>query len=404
MRQVITVSLNGRAYQLEDDAYAVLGSYLGAAAVALAGNPDKDEIVADLEQAIADKCDRYLSPHKTVVGRAELARVIDEMGPVDGAAPEVGPAPAAGSAAGVGAGAAPASPAGAAAPAGDGAAPKRLYQISEGALISGVCNGIAAYLAVDVTLVRLGFVAAAFLTGGGAVLVYLVLMFVVPYASTSEEHAAARGLPFNARALVERAKQKAAEFANSADWQGSKEHWKNEWRSEWRRARAEWRTEWRRTRAEWRARRWSRPPPPPPPPPASARPVPYAAHVVTGVILAALGVVLALWTIGWIIALASLVMTGAIFGWGLPHDVPFWLGILVLIILYQAVAWPLKAVRRAAYYPGGGYHVPWVAAWDGVVGFAILFALAWYGYHHVPEVRDLFDHLGRALDRTGLTV
>jgi phage shock protein PspC (stress-responsive transcriptional regulator) len=390
MRQVITVSLNGRAYQLEDDAYGVLSAYLGDAARALAGNPDKDEIVADLEQAIADKCDRYLNPHKTVVGRAELARIIEEMGPVDGAAPAAGPAPAADSGA-----------ASAAAPPRDGAAPKRLYQISEGALVSGVCNGIAAYLAVDVTLVRLAFVVLAFLTGGGAVLAYLVLMFVVPYASTSEEHAAARGLPFNARALVERAKRKAAEFANGPDWSGSKEHWKNEWRSEWRRARAEWRSEWRRTRAEWRARHWSRPPPPAPP---SAAPAPYAAHVVTGFLLAVLGVVLALFTIGWVLALVSLVTTGAIFGWWLPHDVPFWVGIIVLIVLYNLVAWPIKAARRAAYYPGGGYHGPWVAAWDGVVGLAILFALGWYGYHHVAEVRDLFDHLSRAFDRTVLRV
>ena len=398
MRQVITVSLNGRAYQLEDDAYAVLSAYLAESAVALAGNPDKDEIIADLEQAIADKCDRYLNAHKTVVGRAELARIIEEMGPVDGAPAAAGPAPAAAAGATPGAGA----PGAAATPPGDATAPKRLYQISEGALISGVCNGIAAYFSVDVTLVRLGFVAMAFLTGGVVVLAYLVLMFVVPYASTSEEHAAARGLPFNARALVERAKKQAAEFASSTHWQGSKEHWKDEWRSEWRRARTEWRDEWRRSRAEWRARRWSRPPPSQQPPAGPT--VPYVAHVVTGFILAALGIVLALWTIGWLIAFASLVATGAIFGWGLPHDVPFWVGIVVLIVVYQVVAWPLKALRRAAYYPGAGYHGPWVAAWDGVVGVAILFALAWYGYHHVPEVRNLLDHLGRELDRTGLTV
>jgi phage shock protein PspC (stress-responsive transcriptional regulator) len=386
MRQVITVSLNGRAYQLEDDAYAVLGAYLGEAARALSGNPDKDEIVADLEQAIADKCDRYLGDHKTVVVRSELARIIDEMGPVDGASP----GPAAAPAGDAGAAGAPAAAASA------GPAPKRLYQISEGAIVSGVCNGIAAYLGVDVTIVRLVFVLLALLTGGAAVLAYLVLMFVVPYASTSEEHAAARGLPFNARALVERAKQKAAEFASGAQWHGAG----TQWRSEWRRARAQWRSDWRQSRAAWRARR---PPPPPPAPPPSA-PVPYAAHVVTGCLLAILGVVLALFTIGWLLALASLVTTGAIFGWGLPHDVPFWAGIIVLIVIYNLVAWPIKAARRAAYYPGSGYHGPWVAAWDGVLGIAILVALAWYGYHHVPEVRELFDHLTRAFDRVALTV
>jgi phage shock protein PspC (stress-responsive transcriptional regulator) len=381
MRQVITVSLNGRAYQLEDDAHAALAAYLADAARALSGNPDEDEIIADLEQAIADKCDRYLGPHKNVVVRVELLKIIEEMGPVDDA------------------GAA----AGAAAPTPQRAppAPKRLYQISDGAIVSGVCNGIAAYLGVDVTIVRLAFIVLALLTGGAAVLAYLVLMFVIPYASTSEEHAAARGLPFNARALVERAKQKAAEFASGTDWRGSGRRWSRAWRGEWRRARAEWRSEWRRARAEWRAQRGSGPPSPPPPPPAPA-PVPYAAHVVTGCLLAILGVVLALFTIGWVLALVSLVTTGAIFGWGLPDAAPVWVGIIVLIVLYNLVAWPIKAARRAAYYPGGGYHGPWVAAWDGVVGIAILIALAWYGYHHVPELRDLIDHLTHAFDRTAL--
>ena len=55
MRRVITISLNGNAYQLEEDACGLLTQYLEDAARALAGDPDRTEIVADLEQAIADK-------------------------------------------------------------------------------------------------------------------------------------------------------------------------------------------------------------------------------------------------------------------------------------------------------------------------------------------------------------
>ncbi|HXQ30518.1 MAG TPA: PspC domain-containing protein [Steroidobacteraceae bacterium] len=393
MQRVITVSLNGNAYQLEDDAYPALAAYLEESMRALAANPDKDEIMADLEQAIADKCARYLNPHKTVLARAEIAQVIAEMGPVADEASDLAARAARSSesrtAGGpTGAGAATPEP-----------APRRLYQISEGAIVSGVCNGIAAYFKVDVTLVRVIFVALLFLTGGAALLGYLVLMFVVPYASTSEEHAEARGLPFNARALVERAKQKYSEFRSSPDWRRSRA----EWRQEWRRARAEWRLEWRRARAEWRAHRrayrGSAPFPPPPVGPAPA-PVPYAAHVVAGTLLAVLGLVLALFTIGWLLALASLVMTGAVFGWPLPHDVPVWVAIVALLVLYNLVAWPIKAARRAAYYPRSGYHAPWVAAWDSVVGLAILAALLSYAYGHVPEVHDFFDHLRHVWDHS----
>jgi len=128
--------------------------------------------------------------------------------------------------------------------------------------------------------------------------------------------------------------------------------------------------------------------------------VPYAAHVVTGTLLAVLGLVLALFTIVWLLALASLVMTGAVFGWPLPYNVPVWTAIVALLVVYSLVAWPIKAARRAAYYPGSGYHAPWVAAWDSIIGLAILAALLWYAYGHVPEVRDLVDHLRHVWDRT----
>src|SRR6185312_12142255 len=179
MRPVISVSLSGRAYQLEDDAHAALAGYLDSAARALAGNPDQAEILADLEQAIADKLERCLGPHKTVIARGEIEQVIHEMGPVDsgpGSAasqdgvPRDAPPGNCGADNSAGAG-------GAAGDAGAGgqpgaAAPKRLYQISAGALLSGVCKGIAVYLDVDVTLVRALFVVAAVLTGGLAILVY----------------------------------------------------------------------------------------------------------------------------------------------------------------------------------------------------------------------------------------
>jgi phage shock protein PspC (stress-responsive transcriptional regulator) len=373
MRRVISASLNGNAYQIEEDAYQVLATYLDEGARALAGNPDKDEIVADLEQAIADKCARYLSPHKSVLSREEIEQVLKEMGPVEGGQPAAGPAAGA--------------PKDAAAAEPDGGAPRRLYQISDGAIVSGLCNGIAAYLHVDVTIVRLVFVVLLFLSGGLALLAYLVLMFVVPYAKTSEEHAAARGLPLNARTLVERAKAQASEFANKDDWRRAR----SEWKDEWRRTRAEWRDEWRRTRAEWRKQR-RQPLANPPPPAAAPAPVPYAAHVLMGLVLAVLGLFLAFFTVGWLIALVSLATTGAILGWALPSSVPMWLGFVLLIVVYQLVAWPIRALRHAGYRGGDGFHGPGVAVFDGLASAALLCVIGWYAYHHVPAIHDLWNH------------
>ncbi len=51
MNKVVTINLNGTAYQLEEAGYEVLRHYLDAAVLSLANNPDKDEIVTDIEQA-----------------------------------------------------------------------------------------------------------------------------------------------------------------------------------------------------------------------------------------------------------------------------------------------------------------------------------------------------------------
>ena len=49
--------------------------------------------------------------------------------------------------------------------------------------ISGVCGGIAEYLNVDPTLVRLAAVALAIITGGAFIIAYIVAMVVMPQSA-----------------------------------------------------------------------------------------------------------------------------------------------------------------------------------------------------------------------------
>ena len=206
MQKVITINLNGNAYQLDETAFGALRAYLDRAEMQLKDNPDRAEIISDLEQAIADKCNRVLGAHKSVVTAAEVEQIIQEMGPVDGAQGESAGAEA-----------------GAAGRAGDRARtatepPRRLYQISDGAMISGVCKGLAAYFHIDVTIVRIIFVVLAVVTKGVWIAVYVLLMVVVPHAATSEERAAAHGQPFNAQELIDQAKRNYTRFKGSRDW------------------------------------------------------------------------------------------------------------------------------------------------------------------------------------------
>jgi phage shock protein PspC (stress-responsive transcriptional regulator) len=371
MQKVITINLNGNAYQIDEGGYAALVAYLEGAERSLKDNPDLAEIVADLEQAIADKCRGFLGPHKTVVTAAEVDQIIRDMGPVDDAGGA--DAQSAGGGAGTHSGASAAGPSAGAAGRG---APRRLYLIHEGAMLAGVCSGLAAYLHVDVTLVRIAFLLLALVTRGGFGLVYLALAFVVPPADTSEERAAAHGQPFNAQELIDRAKQKYASFADSQGWG---RRWRREQRAGRRwgratRAQSPWNSSWRQ------------------PPPGTAGS--YATRIVTGLLVPILAVFSVLFFWFWIWAIFSLVTTGQLFGESLPDDIPFWVGILVLVCLYHAIAWPLHfARRRAAFYALGGAHDGAMAAWDGILSLTFGIFAVWVAYRYVPEVREIMRAL-----------
>jgi phage shock protein PspC (stress-responsive transcriptional regulator) len=412
MRRVISVSLNGNAFQLEDDAHALLERYLDGAARALAANPDREEILADLEQAIADKCVRFLRPGRSVLQRADVATVVDEMGPVEGGAAADGETSHASSAGAAGAASDAGAAAGSAAsgsstsdaggtssssgPSSNDASSgprstRRLYQINEGALISGLCNGIAAYFDVDVTIVRVVTVLLAFFTGGAVAVAYFVLMFIVPVANTSEERAAAHGMPFNARALIDRAREKASQFTNGTDWQKSRA----EWRREWRRSRAEWRRGLANARASWRGSSFSSHadaaagPSPLHAAAPSARPV--GARLFVGVVEGVAMLLLFAFTLAWLLALGSLVVSGAVFGWGWPTEHGFWIALLALVIVWLVVSGPLKLLIRATRSYGRDYRGSTMTSGDAIVWLAVVAVAAWYGYGTVPEFREFID-------------
>lgn len=56
---------------------------------------------------------------------------------------------------------------------------KKLYRKEDGKMIAGVCNGIAEYCGIDVTVVRLLWVLATLFVGCG-ILVYIIAMIIMP--------------------------------------------------------------------------------------------------------------------------------------------------------------------------------------------------------------------------------
>ena len=65
-------------------------------------------------------------------------------------------------------------------PAGQPPARKRLVRRSDDKLVAGVCSGVADYLGVDVTLVRLLTVLGAVFGLGSLVVAYVVMWVLLP--------------------------------------------------------------------------------------------------------------------------------------------------------------------------------------------------------------------------------
>jgi phage shock protein PspC (stress-responsive transcriptional regulator) len=59
-------------------------------------------------------------------------------------------------------------------------APRRLYRLAYDKKIAGVCSGIAKYLDVDVTLVRILVITIMILSGGVGFLAYIAAWIIMP--------------------------------------------------------------------------------------------------------------------------------------------------------------------------------------------------------------------------------
>jgi phage shock protein C len=101
---------------------------------------------------------------------------------------------------------------------------KRLYRSKSDVMIAGVCSGLAKYLDVDPTAIRLAFVLLLFLALGGF-WIYVILWIVMPVepaAGTESVEVEAKPKPESPK-LVEAPKPAAAKKTGTAKSAGEKE-------------------------------------------------------------------------------------------------------------------------------------------------------------------------------------
>jgi hypothetical protein len=154
--------------------------------------------------------------------------------------------------------------------------------------------------------------------------------------------------------------------------------------------------QWKEQQRAWE--RWGSaqgaPPPPPPPWGPGQQPVnaTYSSQVLHGVLSPIAELLGALVFIAFMILLVSLITRHRIFGWWLPHDIPLWLGIVILVVLYRAIAAPLRQARYSAYY-GTPFAHGWVALWGALIWLGLVVFLGWLAWQHWADVQEFLQDM-----------
>ena len=383
MQRIVSITLNGNAYQLEENGYNALFACLDATETAFQDSADRAQKLADLERVVADKCQACLGPHKTVVTSAEIDRIILELGPIPGApAAETTASSGSASSNSTSSNSTSSNSSSTSSQASSGSSGqgyglhRRLFQIRDGAMISGVCVGLSEFLHIDVTLIRILFVVFALVTSGWGMLAYGVLMIVVPRVGTRAEASGGTatgttpphhwpwddGWPWDRHGWP---------WDNHGwPWDQPKTQTQTPPPSA-RDQRREWRDQRRQWRAEQRAARMAHHPSPP-------------FGTMMTIIFLMVGIFwLSFWTRGHF-------FFGWPFFWGFPH----WIGIIIFFMMLRLIFMPFRAARWYGYGPYGPYahpHYAWVSMWNGLMWFAVMIFVVWAAYHYIPEVHDFFS-------------
>ncbi|MBN1952909.1 MAG: PspC domain-containing protein [Bacteroidales bacterium] len=186
MKETIKINLAQRLFDLDEDAFRKLKSYLDTLKKYFGANPEEaEDILHDIEQRMAEMLDEKLKDTKQVVTLKDIEEVIELMGTPEDFAREVEydadtttqnePRYRSG---------------------GNDRDNRKLFRDMDNKIIGGVAAGLASYFRVDSVWLRLAFVVLIPFNGIG-LLLYLILWAVVPAAVTRSQKLRMRGKPVN---------------------------------------------------------------------------------------------------------------------------------------------------------------------------------------------------------------
>ncbi len=175
MKKVININFQGRVIPIEEPAYDVLKQYTDSLRRYFAKEEGRDEIISDIENRIAELFSENLKKGATCITETEVNAVIAGIGrpeDFDGMGAET-------SAAGTAyqqqsTGAKTDEPRGS------------LYRNDKDKILGGVCSGLANYLRIDPTIVRILFALITFGGFGAGFLLYIILWIILPSRSVEQ--------------------------------------------------------------------------------------------------------------------------------------------------------------------------------------------------------------------------
>ena len=201
MKKVVNVSVGGRGFSLDEDAYARLTAYFDHFRARLDRDSQsaREEVMTDLENRIAELFDQGTGGASyRVVNLALVTKVVEQLGMPDGSKEPSSPcgddgqSGQSGTTGGQGDSDSPKGGPDFTYNGSSGSAKRHLFRDLDNKTIGGVCAGLAAFLNVDTTIVRI-VALVAMLAYGTGFLVYLVLWIVVPVARTPADKCMMRG-------------------------------------------------------------------------------------------------------------------------------------------------------------------------------------------------------------------
>lgn len=190
MHKTSTINLSGQLFNIDEDAYQLLKTYLDRLRTQLKNDDDRDEIMQDFEQAIAEHFMDSLPSKEKAVTAALVKRVTKTIGdyePTEAAEADTEETDD------------------------DGWRKhfrRTLYLNKDDAIIAGVCGGIARALDVDSFWIRTLFVILIFATSGFMIVIYIILSFIMLDPAETTPLFKRGGKPLTASALVAHSKQR----------------------------------------------------------------------------------------------------------------------------------------------------------------------------------------------------